>query len=197
MLITTSKTSEVLVGPFFSLPQSKQQNETLSGGDEWFCRSEDPWHISNVESSPRMTDLWASTTETDIWEMADHHDPFSVYDSKTASLEFQPVLENDSSLTSSAHGRSAVSTAFLASEFHNGLLSDSTDSDSCSDYTVHSSSDYDDDSVWEDVREDSGAPRFQFADPVAEMLDAAVHSGALPREHIFYKLISGAPECSV
>ena len=48
MLITTSKTSEVLVGPFFSLPQSKQQNETISGGDEWFCRSEeDPWFLSH------------------------------------------------------------------------------------------------------------------------------------------------------
>lgn len=78
--ITTSKTSEVLVRPFFSLPQSKQHNEALSGGDEWFCRSEeDPWHISNVESTPHMTDLWASTTGTDIWETADHHDPFSVY----------------------------------------------------------------------------------------------------------------------
>ena len=67
MLITTSKTSEVLVGPFFSQPQSKQQNETISGGDEWFCRiEEDPWHISNLESSPHMTDLWASATGTDI-----------------------------------------------------------------------------------------------------------------------------------
>lgn len=196
MPITTSKTtSEVLVRPFFSLPQSKQHNEALSGGDEWFCQSEeDPWHISNVESTPHMTDLWASTTGTDIWEMADHHDPFSVYDSKTASLEFQPVLENDSSLTSSAHGHTTVSKAFLATECPDELLSDSTDSDSCSDYTVHSSSDNDDDSDWEDVREDSGAPRFQFADPVAEMLDAAVHNGALPREHIFYKLVSGALE---
>ena len=191
MLITTSNTSEVLVGPFFSLPQSKQQNETVSGGDEWFCRSEeDPWHISHVESSPHMTDLWASTTGTDIWDMADHHDPFSVYDSKTASLEFQPTLENDSSLTSSADDHSTVS----ATEFPDGLLGDSTDSDSCSDYTAHFSSENDDNSDWEDVREDSGAPRFQFADPVAEMLDAAVHSGALPREHIFYKLVSGALE---
>lgn len=115
ILITTSKTSEFLVGPFFSLPQSKQQNETISGGNEWFCRSEeDPWHISNVKSSPHMTDLWASATGTDIWEMADHHDPFSVYDSTTTSLEFQPILENNSSLTSSAHGHSTVSTAFLA-----------------------------------------------------------------------------------
>lgn len=44
------------------------------------------------------------------------------------------------------------------------------------------------------VREDSGAPRFQFADPVAEMLDAAVQSGALSREQILYKLVSGALE---
>ena len=168
MLITTSNTSEVLVGPFFSLPQSKQQNETVSGGDEWLCQSEeDPWHISHVESSPRMTDLWASTTGADIWDMADHHDPFSVYDSKTASLEFQPTLENDSSLTSSADDHSTVS----ATEFPDGLLGDSTDSDSCSDYTAHFSSENDDDSDWEDVREDSGAPRFQFADPMAEMLE--------------------------
>ena len=40
------------------------------------------------------------------------------------SLEFQPILENDLSLTSSAHGHSAVSTAFLAIEFPNGPLSD-------------------------------------------------------------------------
>lgn len=150
--------------------------------------------VKKTHGSSHMTDLWASTTGTDIWEMADHHDPFSVCDSKTASLEFQPILENDSSLTSSAQVHSTVSTAFLATEFPDGLLSDSTDSDSCSDYTVHSSSDNDDDSDWEDVREDSGAPRFQFADPVAEMLDAAVHSGALTREHIFYKLVSGALE---
>ena len=140
MLITTNNTSEVLAGPFFSLPQSKQQNETVSGGNEWFCWSEkDLWNISYVESSPHMTHLWASTTGTDTWEMADHHDPFSVYDSKTALLEFQPTLENDSSLTSSAHGHSTVSTTFSATEFPNGLLSDSTDSDSCSDYIVHSS----------------------------------------------------------
>ena len=195
MLITTSKTFEVLVGPFFSLPQSKQQDETVFGSDEWFCRSEeDPWHSSSVESSPHMTDLWASATGTDIWEMVGHHDPFPVYDSTATSLEFQPILENDSSLTSSAHGHSTVPTAFLETEFPNGLLSDSTDSDSCSDYTVRSSSESDDDSDWGDVREDSGAPRFQFADPVAEMLDAAVHTGALPREHIFYKLVFAALE---
>ena len=117
-----------------------------------------------------------------------------MYDSKTASLEFQPTLENGSSLTSSAHGHSKVSTTFSATEFPDGLLSDSTDSDSCSDYTAHFSSDNDDDSDWEDVREDSGAPRFQFADPMAEMLDAAVHNGALPRERIFYKLVSCALE---
>lgn len=105
-----------------------------------------------------MTDFWASATGTDIWEMADHHDPFSVNDSTTTSLESQPNLENDSSLTSSAHGHSTVSTAFLTTDFPNGPLSDSTDSDTCSDYTVHCSSDRD------DVREDSGAPRFQFAD---------------------------------
>ena len=138
-----------------------------------------------------MTDLWASATGTDIWEMADHHDTFSVYDSTTTSLESQPILENDSALTSSAHGHSTFSTAFLATEFPNGPFSDSTD---CSDYTVHCSSDSDDDCDWEDVREDSGAPRFHFADPVAKMLDAAVHSGALLREHIFYKLVSGALE---
>ena len=42
--------------------------------------------------------------------------------------------------------------------------------------------------------EDSGVPRFQFVDPVAEMLDSAVHSGVLPRELIFYKVVSGALE---
>ena len=80
-----------------------------------------------------MTDLWASATGTDIWEMADHHDPFSVYDSTTTSLESQLILENDSALTSSAQGHSTVSTAFFATDFPNGPLSDSTDSDSCSD----------------------------------------------------------------
>ena len=139
---TTNKLSEVSVDLSFLYLKAKKQNETISGGDEWFCRSEeDPWHISNLESSPHMTDLWASATGTDIWEMADHQDPFSVYDSTTTSLEFQPILENDSSLTSSAHGHSIVSTAVLAKECPDVLLSDSTDSDSCSHYTVHSSSD--------------------------------------------------------
>ena len=55
-----------------------------------------------------MTDLWASETGTDIWEMADHHDPFSVYDSTTTSLESQPILKNDLALTSSAHGHSVL-----------------------------------------------------------------------------------------
>ena len=50
----------------------------------------------------------------------------------------------------------------------------------------------DDDSDREDVMEDSGARRFQFVDPVAEMLDSVVQSGVLPREHIFFKLVSGA-----
>lgn len=126
--------------------------------------------------------------------MTDHTDPFSVYDGTTTSMECQPILENDTPSTSTLHSNSTVSTTLLATEFPDGLLSDSTDSDSCSDYTVHSNSDNDDDSDWEDVREDSGAPRFQFADPVAEMLDSAVQSGLLPREHIFYKLVSGALE---
>ena len=81
----------------------------------------------------------------------------------------------------------------MATEFPARLLSDSTDSDSCSDYTVHSSSDNDDDSDWEDVREDSGAPRFQFADPVAGMLDAAVHSEALTKESTYSTSSSLAP----
>ena len=61
---------------------------------------------------------------------------------------------------------------------------------------MHSNSGKDDDSDWEDVTEDSGYRRFQFADPVAEMLDSwsVVQSGVLPREHIFYKLVSGALE---
>lgn len=58
---------------------------------------------------------------------------------------------------------------------------------------MHSNSGNDDDSdSWEDVTEDSGARRFQFVDPVAEMLDSVVQSGVLPREHIFYKLVSSA-----
>lgn len=57
-----------------------------------------------------MTDLWVSVPGTDIWEMADHHNPVFVYDSKAVSLEFQPILENDSSLTSNAHGHSTVSS---------------------------------------------------------------------------------------
>lgn len=59
---------------------------------------------------------------------------------------------------------------------------------------MHSNSGNDEDSDWEDVTEDSGYRRFQFADPVAEMLDSVVQSGVLPREHIFYKLVSGALE---
>ena len=74
------------------------------------------------------------------------------------------MLENDTSSTSSTPGHSTVSTALLATEFPAGLLSDSTDSDSCSDYTIHPSSDSDEDSDWEDAREDSGAPRFQLAE---------------------------------
>ncbi|KAJ7384377.1 hypothetical protein OS493_022490, partial [Desmophyllum pertusum] len=77
-----------------------------------------------------------------------------------------PILENDASLISGTHGNSAVSTA-LFPDVLSSLSSDSTDSDSCSDYKVHSSSDIDEDSDWEDVTEDSGALRFQFADPVA------------------------------
>ena len=76
---------------------------------------------------------------------------FAMYDI-TLITEFQPILENDSSLTSSAYSHSTVSRAFLATEFPDGPLSDSTDSESCSDYTVHSCSDSDDDSDWEDVR---------------------------------------------
>ena len=57
---------------------------------------------------------------------------------------------------------------------------------------MHSNSGNDDDSNWEDVTEDGGARRFQFVDPVAEMLDSVVQSGVIPREHIFYKLVSGA-----
>ena len=66
------------------------------------------------------------------------------------------------------------------------------ETDSCSDYEAHSNSGNDDDSDWEDVTEDSGTHRFQFADPVAEMQDSVVQSGVLPSEHIFYKLVSGA-----
>lgn len=140
-----------------------------------------------------MTDPWASATGTDIWEMADYPDPFSARDSTATLLQCHPILENDASLISGTHGNSAVSTA-LFPDVLSSLSSDSTDSDSCSDYKVHSSSDIDEDSDWEDVTEDSGALRFQFADPVAEMLDSVVQSGVLPREHIFYKLISGALE---
>lgn len=197
MQVTTLKRLEVLAhtsSTFFSLLQSKQQNENISGGDEWFCQNEgDPWYISNEESQPHMTDPWASATGTDIWEMADYPDPFSVCDSTATLLQCHPILENDASLISGTHGNSAVSTA-LFPDVLSSLSSDFTDSDSCSDYKVHSSSDIDEDSDWEDVTEDSGALRFQFADPVAEMLDSVVQSGVLPREHIFYKLISGALE---
>lgn len=57
---------------------------------------------------------------------------------------------------------------------------------------MHSNSGSDDDSDREDVTEDRGARRFQFVDPAIEMLDSVVQSGVLPREHIFYKLVSGA-----
>ena len=57
---------------------------------------------------------------------------------------------------------------------------------------MHSNSGGDDDSYWKDVTKDSGARRFQSVDPVAEMLDSVVQSGVLPREHIFYKLVSSA-----
>lgn len=170
MQVTTLKRLEVLAhtsSTFFSLLQSKQQNENISGGDEWFCQNEgDPWYISNEESQPDMTDPWASATGTDIWEMADYPDPFSVCDSTATLLQCHPILENDASLISGTHGNSAVSTA-LFPDVLSSLSSDSTDSDSCSDYKVHSSSDIDEDSDWEDVTEDSGALRFQFADPVA------------------------------
>ena len=139
-----------------------------------------------------MADPWADVSGTDIWEMADHPDPFSVCDGTTPSSECQPILENDTSFTSTSHGHSTASTELFATEFSDELLNDSGDSDSCSDYTVHSNND--DDSDWEDVMEDSGTPRFQFVDPVAEMLDSAMHSGVLPKYHIFYKLISGALE---
>ena len=142
-----------------------------------------------------MIDPWASVTGNDIWEMGDHADPFSVCNSPSTSLQCHPILENDTPLISSTYGPTAVSTELLSAEFPEGLSSGyADDSDSCSDCEVHSSSDDDEDSDWEDVTEDSGAQRFQFADPVAEMPDSVVQSGVLPREHIFYKLVSGALE---
>ena len=98
-------------------------------------------------------------------------------------------------LISDTHGHFAVSKASLSEEIPDELSVDSTDydnCDSCSDYEVHLSSD--EDSKWEDIMEDSGAPMFQFVDPVAEKLDAAVRSGFLDKEHIFYKLVSSALE---
>lgn len=155
----------------------------------WFSQSEGgPWHISN----PQMTDIWDSARGSDIWEMVEYPDPFSVQYSTTLPFQGQP--ENNSSLISSTNSYTAVSTASFSTWDPDVLANDCTDSDSCSDYEMHSNSGNDEDSDWEDVTEDSGYRRFQFADPVAEMLDSVVQSGVLPREHIFYKLVSGALE---
>ena len=137
-----------------------------------------------------MTDPWAtSTSGSDVWEIVEYSDPFSVHYSTTSPMEGHP--EFSSSSVTSPNSFSALPTASLSTEGPDGL-DDSRDSDTYSDYEAHSNSGNDDGSDWEDVTEDGGAHRFQFADPVAEMLDSVVQSGVLPREHIFYKLVSGA-----
>lgn len=127
-----------------------------------------------------------SKSGSDLWEMVEYSDPFSVHYGTTSPIEGHP--EFSSSSMASPNSFSAVSTVSLSTEGPDQL-------DDCrgSDYEVHSNSGNDDDSdSWEDVTEDSGARRFQFVDPVAEMLDSVVQSGVLPREHIFYKLVSSA-----
>ncbi len=173
-----------------SLFQSKQQNENNSGIDEWFCQSEDPWQIFHNDINSHMTDPWNSETGTDIWKMADCSDPFFVdnnYDNASTSLICDSKFENDALLISSTGNQNPIPATNLLEQF-----SDS-DSDSCSDYELHSI-DVDNDSDEEDVLQDSGAVRFQFVDPVAEMLDSVVQSGVLPKEHIFYKLVSSVLE---
>lgn len=131
-----------------------------------------------------------SKSGSDLWEMVEYSDPFSVHYGTTSPIEGHP--EFSSSSMASPNSFSAVSTVSLSTEGPDEL-DDCRGSDSCSDYEVHSNSGNDDDSdSWEDVTEDSGARRFQFVDPVAEMLDSVVQSGVLPREHIFYKLVSSA-----
>ena len=118
--------------------------------------------------------------------MVEYSDPFSVHYGTTSPIEGHP--EFSSSSMAIPNSFSAVSTVSLSTEGPDQL-------DDCrgSDYEVHSNSGNDDDSdSWEDVTEDSGARRFQFVDPVAEMLDSVVRSGVLPREHIFYELVSSA-----
>ena len=88
-------------------------------------------------------------------------------------------------MISSGHDQNPILAASLLGQF--------SDSDSCSDYELHSI-DVDDDLDGEDVIEDSGAARLQFVDPVAEALDSVGHSGILPKEHIFYKLVSSVLE---
>ncbi|PFX24911.1 hypothetical protein AWC38_SpisGene10473 [Stylophora pistillata] len=85
----------------------------------------------------------------------------------------------------SVHRQCRVQTAILHSRRHlcqhKAQLDWTTvETDSCSDYEAHSNSGNDDDSDWEDVTEDCGTHRFQFADPVAEMQDSVVQSGVLP-----------------
>ncbi|CAH3188641.1 unnamed protein product [Porites evermanni] len=139
-----------------------------------------------------MTDIWDSARGSDIWELVEYPDPSSVQYSTMSPFQGQP--ENNSILISSTNSDTAVSTASFSTWDPDVLANDCTDSDISSDHEMHSNSGNDDDSDWEDVTEDSGYCRFQSADPVAEMLDSVVQSGVLPREHIFYKLVSGALE---
>ena len=105
-----------------------------------------------------VTDPWNSETGTDIWQMADHPDPFSVdnmSDNTITSLLCNPKIKDDTLLISSGHDQNPILAANLLGQF--------SDSDSCSDYELHSIA-VDDDSDGEDVIEDSGAARFQFVD---------------------------------
>ena len=111
-----------------------------------------------------------SKSGSDLWEMVEYSDPFSVHYGTTSPIEGHP--EFSSSSMAIPNSFSAVSTVSLSTEGPDQL-------DDCrgSDYEVHSNSGNDNDSdSWEDVTEDSGARRFQFVDPVAEMLDSVVLS---------------------
>ena len=134
--------------------------------------------MSCNDISSYVTDPWNSETSTDIWEMADNPDPFSVdnmSDNTITSLLCNPKIKDNALLISIGHDQNPIPIANLSGQF--------SDSDDCSDYELHSI-DVDDDSDGEGVINVSGAARFQFVDPVAEMLDSVVHGGILPKEHI-------------